>query len=211
MFYPWKLKEADSDITNVQPDFLLQKYPWYISCIHCCCLATKSCLTLLWPHGLQPTRLLCPRDFPVRYTGVGCHFLLQEIFPTKGSKPSLLHWQANLLPLSHLEALYVFIPLIHCQKAFIAPVCICSVTLSCPTLCNTYNLRVLTLELSLIYFTDSLCCLATGGFLTTMPPVTLPLNIYTMPDSEEIMTNQLPQEQLYSILYPPNPTPSPFY
>ena len=31
----------------------------------------------LWPHGLQPTRLLCPRDFPGKRTGVGCHCLLQ--------------------------------------------------------------------------------------------------------------------------------------
>ena len=28
------------------------------------------------PHGLQPTRLLCPWDFPGRRTGVGCHCLL---------------------------------------------------------------------------------------------------------------------------------------
>ena len=27
----------------------------------------------LWPHGLQPTRLLCPWDFPGKSTGVGCH------------------------------------------------------------------------------------------------------------------------------------------
>ena len=30
----------------------------------------------LQPHGLQPTRLLHPWDFPGRGTGVGCHFLL---------------------------------------------------------------------------------------------------------------------------------------
>jgi len=29
------------------------------------------------PHGLQPTRLLCPWDSPGKNTGVGCHFLLQ--------------------------------------------------------------------------------------------------------------------------------------
>ena len=28
------------------------------------------------PHGLQPTRLLCPCDFPGKSTGVGCHCLL---------------------------------------------------------------------------------------------------------------------------------------
>ena len=27
----------------------------------------------LWPHGLQPTRLLHPWDFPGKSTGVGCH------------------------------------------------------------------------------------------------------------------------------------------
>ena len=31
----------------------------------------------LWPHGLQPARLLCPWDSPGKNTGVGCHFLLQ--------------------------------------------------------------------------------------------------------------------------------------
>ena len=34
-------------------------------------------------------------------TGVGCHFLLQEIFLIQGSDLSLLHWQADSLPLSH--------------------------------------------------------------------------------------------------------------
>ena len=28
------------------------------------------------PHGLQPTRFLCPWDFPGKSTGVGCHYLL---------------------------------------------------------------------------------------------------------------------------------------
>ena len=30
------------------------------------------------PHGLQPTKLLRPWDFPGKSTGVGCHCLLQE-------------------------------------------------------------------------------------------------------------------------------------
>ena len=34
----------------------------------------------LWPHGLQPARLLCPWAFPGNDTGVGCHFLLQGVF-----------------------------------------------------------------------------------------------------------------------------------
>ena len=34
----------------------------------------------LQPHGLQPTRLLCPWNSIGKNTGVVCHFLLQEIF-----------------------------------------------------------------------------------------------------------------------------------
>ena len=51
----------------------------------------------LWPHGLQPARLLCPWDFPGKNTGVGCHFLLQGIFLTQGSNLSLLHYRQTFL------------------------------------------------------------------------------------------------------------------
>ena len=46
--------------------------------------------------------VLCPWDSPGKNFGVGCHALLQGIFPTQGSNPSLsclLHWQASSLPL----------------------------------------------------------------------------------------------------------------
>ena len=56
----------------------------------------------LWPHGLEPARLLHPWFFPGKNTGVGCHFLLQGIFPAQGLNPHLLHWQADSLPLSQL-------------------------------------------------------------------------------------------------------------
>ena len=46
----------------------------------------------LWVHGLYPARLLCPWDVPGKNTWVGCHFLLQGIFPTQGLNPCLLHW-----------------------------------------------------------------------------------------------------------------------
>ena len=39
----------------------------------------------LWPHELQLGRLLCPWDSPGKNTGVGCHALLQGIFPTQVS------------------------------------------------------------------------------------------------------------------------------
>ena len=58
-----------------------------------CYLVSQS--DSLRPHGLQPTRCLCPWDFPGKNTELGCHFLLQGIFPTQRFKPSLLHWQAD--------------------------------------------------------------------------------------------------------------------
>ena len=42
--------------------------------------------------------LLCPWDFPGKSTGVGCHFLLQGIFPTQGSNLGLPHCRQMLLP-----------------------------------------------------------------------------------------------------------------
>ena len=58
----------------------------------------------LRPHGLQPTRLLCPWDFPGKDTGVGSHFFLQRIFLTLGLNPGLLHCRQNLYQLSYQEA-----------------------------------------------------------------------------------------------------------
>ena len=56
----------------------------------------------LQPHGLyEPTMLLRPWDFPGKSTGVGCHFLLQRIFPTQGSNPGLPHCRQMLYHLSH--------------------------------------------------------------------------------------------------------------
>ena len=60
----------------------------------------RFCLSL--SIGTVASRLLCPWDSPGKNTGVGCCALLQAIFPTQGSNPSLLsllHWQAGSLPL----------------------------------------------------------------------------------------------------------------
>ena len=54
----------------------------------------------VWPHGLQPAWLLRPWDSPGKDTGVGCHALLQGIFPTQGLNPGLRHWQVGSLPLA---------------------------------------------------------------------------------------------------------------
>ena len=61
------------------------------------------CPTLMWPHGLKPIRLLCPRDSPGKNTGVGFHFLLQGVFLTPGLNPQLLHRQVDSLTRSHCK------------------------------------------------------------------------------------------------------------
>ena len=48
------------------------------------CSVMSDCLR---PYGLQPTRLLYPGDFLGEDPRIGCHFLLQGIFPTQGSTP----------------------------------------------------------------------------------------------------------------------------
>ena len=53
----------------------------------------QSCPTLCDP---MDTRLLCPWDFVGKSTGVGCHFLLQGIFPSQGSNLGLLHCRQML-------------------------------------------------------------------------------------------------------------------
>ena len=56
---------------------------------HVSCSVSDS----LQPGGLQPARLLCPWHSPGKNTGVGCHSLLQRIFPTQRSNPDLLHFR----------------------------------------------------------------------------------------------------------------------
>ena len=47
-------------------------------------------ITSVVSNSLQPARLLCPCDSPGKNTGVGCHFLLQEMFSTQGSNLCLM-------------------------------------------------------------------------------------------------------------------------
>ena len=68
------------------------------------CAVCVSCSVLcdsLQPHGLQPTRLLCPWDSPGKNTGVDSHALLQGIFPNQRSNPGLLHCKRILYQLSY--------------------------------------------------------------------------------------------------------------
>ena len=52
-------------------------------------------------HGRRSLVGYSPWDFPGKNIGVGCHFFLQEIFPTQGLNPGLLHCRHALYRLSH--------------------------------------------------------------------------------------------------------------
>ena len=61
----------------------------------------------LWTVGRQVPLSMEFSNFLGNSTRMGCHALLQGIFPTQGSNPyllHLLHWQADYLPLSHLRS-----------------------------------------------------------------------------------------------------------
>ena len=69
------------DASNRQPS---------ISCEGCVCMFTLNhvwLFAILWTVG---TKFPSPQTFPGKNTGVGCHFLLQRIFPTQESNPWLL-------------------------------------------------------------------------------------------------------------------------
>ena len=72
-----------------------------VPCKLCAVLILSVVSSSLLLHGLQPARLPCPWDSPGQNTGVGCHALLQGIFPTQGSNPGLLHCRQILYSLSH--------------------------------------------------------------------------------------------------------------
>ena len=67
---------------------------WLPSRLQVKVLVAQSCPTLCNPT--DPARLLCLWDFPGKDTGVGCHSLLQGIFP------DLLYCRQILFHLSHL-------------------------------------------------------------------------------------------------------------
>ena len=76
-------------------------------------------------------QLCCPLDSPGKKTGVGCHFLLQGIFPTQGSNPDLPHCRQILYQLSHQGSPYIYIH-----------TCICAHTHICVHVCAKLSLTV---------------------------------------------------------------------
>ena len=96
------------------------------------CLVTQWYSTLQ-THGLWPTRLLCPWDSPGKNTGVGCHFLLQGIFLTQGSKPGQANSVTSEPPMCvcvcECVCVYVYICVYVCVSESLCYVAIINMTL----------------------------------------------------------------------------------
>ena len=73
-------------------------------CVFACAelLSHVQLFSTLWTIA---SRLFCPRDSPGKNTGVGCHALRLEIFPTQGLNLGLLHCRQILDHLSHQGSL----------------------------------------------------------------------------------------------------------
>ena len=69
------------------------------------CSVVQSCPTLRPMDCSPPGSSVCG-DSPGKNTGVGCHVLLQGIFPTQGLNPGLRHCRRVLYHLSHRRSPY---------------------------------------------------------------------------------------------------------
>ena len=65
------------------------------------CLVTQSCATLCYPMDGSPPGSSVRGDSPSKNTAVGCHALLQRIFPTQGLNPGFPHYRWIIYHLSH--------------------------------------------------------------------------------------------------------------
>ena len=99
------------DKTNLSPlpasPFPARRTNCYLWLYYCslCAKSLQLCPALCDPIAWIPSDSLRPWDFPGKNTGVGCHFLLQGSFLTRGLNPCLLyllHWQAGFYHQRHL-------------------------------------------------------------------------------------------------------------
>ena len=64
-------------------------------------VVAQSCPTLCDPPDCNPLGFSVQKDSPGKHTGVGCHALLREIFPTQESNLGLPQCRQILYCLSH--------------------------------------------------------------------------------------------------------------
>ena len=72
------------------------------------CVCTLSCVWLFAISRTVAHQAPLSMGFSRQESGVGCHFILQGVFPIQGSNLGVLYWHADSLPLSHLGSPYTF-------------------------------------------------------------------------------------------------------
>ena len=83
------------------------------------CLVTQSDPTLWDPMDCSPPGSSVHGDSPGKNTGVGCHALLQGIFPIQGLNPGLLHCRQILYQLSYKGSPHSTLGSVNFQETFL--------------------------------------------------------------------------------------------
>ena len=102
-------------------------------------------------------------DSPGKNTGVGCHALLQGIFPMQGSNPGLLHCREILYYLSHQGSPYIYMTHIlhgtHMYKNTVVPTdCMQHTSLPCHFSVSQNLLKLMSIESMMPSNHLLLCC-----------------------------------------------------
>ena len=125
MCFPYVCFSFTSLLLSPFPQGSLHPTPLH-SLVCVICVSRSVVSDSLRPHGLQLASLLCPWNSPGKNTGVGCHSLLQGVFPTQESNLSLQHCRQTLYCLNHqgspdnLRAVYfILLSLITCYVSIV--------------------------------------------------------------------------------------------
>ena len=115
----WRLKNKKKNVDfNLSIYFLIYDTLDSILCLcyALLCLVTHSYSTLCDHMDCSLQGSSVHQDSPGKNTGVGCHALLQGIFPTQGSNPSLSH--CRRIPLKDICCLpgFSFVSSLNCNQ-----------------------------------------------------------------------------------------------
>ena len=92
LHHPWAHVRPPFNLSHSAPWLLASSLSLWVLCL---------CPTLCDPMDYGPPGSSVHADSPGKDTGVGCHALLQGIFPTQGLNPGLPHCRRILYHLSH--------------------------------------------------------------------------------------------------------------
>ena len=115
-----EVSSALKALSRLLPRFLLPSQSLQHPSLRACSVASVMSDSLQF-YGLQPARIFCSWDSPNK-NSVGCHALLQGIFPIQGLNPRLLHCRWIPYPLSHLgspKLQYILQLMVHFKRTHI--------------------------------------------------------------------------------------------